>query len=170
MTEEIDPEVLADLQLRISSERDSTRSRGSGTYAWTTPVIVAHWRCRSRESCRTAVAGEPALVGVTQETLDALEGFNSELRRRMQADLPTHSIVFCDECKRHGISMQAEANRKRADRMAERVRKLRDGCSADEEREIIEVLRKTHPDVDGLLRAIRERREGAHGGKPKRSL
>jgi len=54
--------------------------------------------------------------------------------------------------------------------MADKIRRLKELPSGDEEREIIEQLRKwNHPDIDGLLQWLREKREQSGSKKPRRS-
>ncbi len=167
--EEIDPEVLADLQLRATSMHDSTRTRGRDTYSWSAPAIVAYWPCRAGGTCRGSVAGQPAVVGVTAEAIDARETFNRQLRSKGEAEIPTHAIAFCETCKRAGLSMQAIVNQDRRERMAAKIRRLKESPPAHEEREIVDQLRKwSHPDVDGLLQSLREKRD--NGKTPRKGI
>lgn len=83
-----DPEVLADLRTRESSERDSSRSR-EARYDWRPAAIVEHWRCK----------GCGALVGVTRQAVETREVFNARLKSRGEAELAKDKIVFCPSCK-----------------------------------------------------------------------
>lgn len=169
MSDEEDPEVLADLRLRASSMHDSSRTRAVDVnQLWQRPVLVTEWRCRFPD-CRV-------MVGMDQDAVDRLERFNAELARRRargEADahpIETHQIMICDAHKRL-------FDEKRAHRLRERVVELRDAiqqikASSDprNEKALIEILHKRHhPDVDGLLQAIEER-IGTKGKTKRRAL
>lgn len=69
------------------------------------------------------------------------------------------------------VKCQGERNRALGERLAEAIRELKDGKSAPEqERRLVKQLYEYgHPDVDGLLRSIRERREKSDStAKPRR--
>lgn len=153
MSEEIDPEVLADLQLRESSQRDWTRTRGRGVYDWHKPNDVEQWRCR--------VPTCGAMVGTTQEAVDAAAVFDRELHRRGEGPLDRERIAMCDDCRKRFLKQRADKNRMHVDGMAELIRELKgeEAPPPERERVLIEKIRHMHhPDVDGLLLSIRERR------------
>lgn len=153
-----DPEVERDLVLRSSSQRDSKRSRGEGIYAWTQPDIVERWPCRGAEK------GCTAMVEITQEVLDGLAAFDREIARRGEAKLLRSQLVWCRSCRGQIMAIRAEKLRERCGAMAALIRELRLGCDVIREREITDQLtRWGHPDVQGLVRSIQERRSG--GGK-----
>lgn len=158
MSEEIDPEVLADLQLRKASEHDRTRTR-TANYSWRPPEDVAHWKCRNPKCS--------AMVGVTQEAVDAAAVFDRELHRQRESPLDRERIAMCVECRQLFFKQRADKNRAQVDGLAGLIRELKgDPPRPDRERTLIEQIRHMHhPDVDALVQAIRERREG---GKSKR--
>lgn len=159
---EPDPEVIADLQLRAASERDSSRSRGA-EYTWTKPVMVENWKCRS-SSCEN-------VVGVTDAAVEAKATWDRMLHRKMEASLVKSTIVFCDACKARGVAMAPDNNRGHVDALAEAIRKLKDSGDATRETELIKKLEKLHhPDITGLIKAITERRVAESGRVGKRKL
>lgn len=145
--EDLDPEALADIELRNRSMRD--RSRGSELPVYVPPVLVADWKCRG--NCG-------ASVSVTQDALDRLAIFNAELTRKGDAPLDANRIVFCDACKARGMSMAPESNRNKTERLAGVIRKLKASRRPEEERELMLQLDALgHPDTAGLVAAIRAR-------------
>lgn len=159
MSHEIDPEVLADLQLRSYSQHDRTRTRGAGVYNWQPPAFVDSWPCRS---------GCGAMIQVTEEALHALDVHNRELHHQREAPIDTAGIVFCDACMRRVNVTLPGKRRKQVDGLAEKIRELKADPPPDGERErtLIEQIRMLHhPDVEGLVLAIRLRRESKQGAK-----
>lgn len=157
MDDESDPEVAADLALRAASERDTTRTRGHGVYGYVQPPTVEHWPCRG---------GCGVMVAITQEALHAAAVHDRELARRREAPIPRAKCVFCDKCRALGVDIAAERNRKHVDALAELVRELKasPGPGVERERQLIHNIRLMHhPDVDGLVRAIAERRASETG-------
>jgi hypothetical protein len=75
----LDPEVLADLRLRDSSDAP--------------PVFVEHWPCK----------GCGVMVGITREVLDTHAMFNRQLVKRRESPLPKRAQ--CDDCKRRDQDM-----------------------------------------------------------------
>lgn len=164
MSDDEDPEVIADLQLRASSQYDSTRTR-TANYGWTKPTEVEFWPCRMG-SCSN-------MVGVTEETLHALDVHNRRLKSKLEAPINTEQCVFCDECKARGRAMAADRNRKHVDGLAMLIRELKGEPAPKPERErvLIEQIRHMHhPDVDALVTAIRERRAGPKSKAPRGKL
>jgi hypothetical protein len=163
---EVDPEVAADIAKRDASERDRTRKRDAN-YGWTKPIEVAQWPCRGR--CG-------AIVGVTQEAVDALATGNRRVEQLGQIPIEPAHCVFCADCRARGQALVPDRNRKHSDRMASLIRDLRGGTTSPEppgppphparEVELIREIRSLgHPDVEGLVQTVRERRRA--GGKRK---
>lgn len=156
MSDEIDPEVLADLQLRASSERDRTRSRNAN-YDWTPPPVIDRVPCRAR--CGN-------VADWTQEAQDAFETFNRILAQRDEGPLDKTRIVFCDECKAKGATIAGPRNRKHVDIVRDLVEQLKQTEKPRSERILLKNLElQGHPDIPGLLDAIDQKR--AKGGKPQ---
>ena len=143
----MDPEVLADLRLRERTAAE--RSAASpALYAWKPPVFVGAWKCRTCE----------VLVPITTEDLERLAMWNRVLRSRKQEPIDHNRIVFCDACR---DSLKAKAGDRRSEEAritGELVRELKAATNPDSERATANRLRDLgHPDVDGLLGALRER-------------
>lgn len=154
---EPDPEVLADLALRASSEHDRTRTRGEGVYDWAPLVGVGVWACR-RPGCQGHAT-------VYQPNLDALDVFNRRLASKGEPPLDVTKILYCDGCWAEYKRTAPERRRGQVERMAVAIRSLRESNDPERERELLDSLEKWgHPDVPGLVAAIRERR-GATSGK-----
>lgn len=159
MTYAIDPEVLADLQLRESSRRDSTRTRGAGIYDWKKPKFVGTWRCRS------PVCG--ASVGYTQEDHETAEVFDRERARRGEPPLDRKTIALCSTCNALRLKQRADKNRAQVDELAEIIRAVKDSTNPrDMHAEIKRMRELHHPDVDGLLQSVEARLNA--GGKRTR--
>lgn len=156
MSDDMDPEAIADLALRAANLRDRNRGKdANAVYDWTEPPIVASWPCRGK--CG-------ASVGVTQHAVDALRVANEKLRALGEPEI--EHVTFCSACT---LRLRAEAAERRARNeatMAAMIRELRAGTSPEKERDILAKLRAMHhPDVDGLARLLAERRAVA---KPQR--
>ena len=152
---EEDPEVIADLKLRAATMRDPKRSREAPTFS--PAKIIAHVPCRAR--CGS-------LVDWTEEAEDAFAIWNGILERRGEASLDKTRIVFCISCRDDGRAAAAIDKRKATDQLAHTIRELKN--SPNPESEHAKIQRATslgHPDVPGLLQAIRLRLDG---GKAKR--
>jgi len=175
----MDPEVLADLQLRASSQYDSSRARAP-MRPFANPETVERWPCR-RPGCST-------MVDVTEDAVDRVVQFSAQLEREGQSviagrhprkrpneykpedyrPLDATAIVFCGECTAVLKESGAAKRRTEVDRMAPLIVELRTdpGPNPHREYEIVKQLREwKHPDVDGLVAAIRERRSSK--GKQK---
>ena len=162
MTEEIDPEVIADLQLRKASEHDSTRTRGVGVYSWKPPELVATWPCR-RPGCG-------AQVGVTQDAVDYLAMVNRWIdqgRLKDQLDkrhIPADAVVLCDPCRVMLEEIRAEKSAKRRSEVAELVKRMKDSANPRSEHEAIKRLSDLHhPDVSGLIESLAAKLETSSG-------
>ena len=147
-----DPEVLAERRTR-DRHGGAHRPEGDG-YA---PAIerpspiVAGWACRS--GCGRFVPVDDAGVG-------ARDHANAQLRRRGEPELGEHEIVFCAACKQRSAPDRGQAKRRQADEMAALIRELKTLVDNDlRERSIVARIRQLgHPDVDGLLKAVRDGR------------
>lgn len=154
---EPDPEVLADLALRNSSQHDRTRTRGEGLYNWTPPVGVGVWACR-RPGCK-------GYATVYQANLDAFEVFDRQLSSKGEQPLDVTKILFCETCYAEFKRTAPDRRRGQVERMAVAVRQLKESNDPERERELLDSLEKWgHPDVHGLVTALREKR-GASSGK-----
>lgn len=153
MSSEPDPEVLADLRLRESSQFDSSRTR-TANYDWRKPADVDEWPCRA---CGV-------FVGVTDEATHALEVHNRRLLQLREAPVESARVLFCPSCKARGVAMQPERNRKHVDALAELIREFKSDPPPhpDREAELVAHMRLMHhPDVDGLVQAVKNRRENS---------
>lgn len=159
MSDELDPEVIADLRLRASTERDTSRAKEAPT--WTPAKIFGQWCCRT--------PGCGAMVDVTEDCFERWSIFNRELRRRGEDPLDPKLIVYCDRCEGLFRAASADKRRKEVDRMAEVIRQLKDGAETLDvtwngqrhtlsKTEAYEKLQKWgHPDAHGLKQAIEEK-------------
>lgn len=177
MSNEEDPEVVADLKLRAYTERDRSRTRGDGAYTWVPPVAVTRWKCRT-PPCKTFIdVPEDALVawGVWNRRL-ASHGDSHGNRQ----PIASHEVMRCDSCAAEYAKVQPARLRKRADRTADVIRQLKagdkvirfkdnDGDHGANEAEAFQQLRKWgHPDVDGLIAAIADKRNAAPSKRERR--
>ena len=165
-----DPEIVADRKLRAYSERDPSRSRGDGVYDWKPPASVTQWKCRT-PPCKV-------FVGIDADTVEQWEMFNRELKKRGEKPIASHEVVRCPSCEAEMVKIQPLRLRKRADRMADVIRQLKDGATSirwksnDGEhvggrREALDQLKTWgHPDVIGLEQALTEK--SAPNKKPGR--
>lgn len=158
MTREPDPEVIADLQLRAMSERDSTRTRGAD-YSWTAPEVIGKWKCRNR-ACST-------LCDVTEDTMARWADSNVMCRRRGWPTIETHEVLICDSCRVLVENKRCEKRKAQREQTAELVRRLKDSPDPRREKHIVEQLEKlNHPDIIGLLESLAEKAErGSRRGK-----
>jgi hypothetical protein len=150
MSDELDPEVLADLQLRKASEHDRTRTRGQGVYDWKPDPTVAQWVCRNA-SCR-------ALVDVPQICVDRLAAFNANYLAPFNLQpILTSEVMVCDGCRKLLAAMYDKRNRNQVDTMADALRKLRASSNPEGELELQKLLTKCgYHDVPGTVRALRD--------------
>ena len=155
MTEEIDPEIIADLRLRAYTERDRSRS-GEAVYA--PPVFVDRWECRHPQ-CST-------LVDVTPDAVEHLAMFNAELTRRGERLIPTDAIVLCDDHRKLAADYRVGALSKKHDKLRGAIKTIRDSKAPRREAEAIKICQDCHhPDLEGLLQAVESRLSGGKGGK-----
>lgn len=144
-----DPEVRADLELRAQTIRE--RGHSPMRFAtWSKPEIAARWPCRA---CRE-------YVEVTGDAVERVLAFNRELLRRQEAPLAVERIVFCDKCRDEGRRIAPELRRKQVEKLRDLIQQLKRSKVPERERELILQLEKLdHPDVNGLVAAIRARIE-----------
>lgn len=142
-----DPEVVADLQLRSSSEYDRGRSRGNPSLTYQRPVFVATWPCR-HPRC-------PERVPVTQDTVDQLETFNGYLTRREERHVGVEAVVVCFDHSKLLDVHRVDSLQKRHARLNETIRAIKASNNPRSETELIKQLNADHhPDVDGLLSSL----------------
>lgn len=185
MSDDIDPEVLADLQLRASSQHDRSRARPSqailGTWA-PNEKPAGMWRCKGRgkgkEPCPTN-----AVVPVTADTIERMMAFNEMLRARDEPLLETDDIVRCERCQREINATRAVRLREREDNIGSLIRQLKQSNEPRKEQaphamipkdkgkppmlvtKLLEIFE--HPDVEALMRSIEDQAK-APGGKGHR--
>jgi hypothetical protein len=158
--DEEDPEVIADLKLRAYTERDRSRSREMPTYV--PAKIIGQVPCRGR--CG-------ALVEWPEDAEERFAIFNRILASKAEAPLDKTRIAFCSRCVARGREGAADANRKGVEGMARLIRELRSdpGPNFEREKEILEKLKPHHPDLTGLVEAIRIRRLSKPATRARRS-
>ncbi len=161
MTDE-DPEVVADLKLRAYSQHDSSRSRGEGVYDWKPPAVATQWKCRVPQ-CKN-------FVDVPVDTLDVWAVFNRQLARQGELPIASHSVMWCDRCREEFAKIQPLRLRKRVDRMASVIQQIKAGdkniryrtndgeVTTDEQGALQQLRTWGHPDVDGFITWLRERK------------
>jgi len=166
MSDEIDPEVIADLKLRAYSQFDSTRSRGEGVYDWKPPAAVTQWKCKT-PPCKS-------FVDVDAETVERWEIFNKRLRANGDSKgdarpIASHDVMLCDSCRAEHAKIQPQRLRKRTDRMADVIRQLKAGesvirfetnegrHSANRTETFAKLIEWGHPDVTGLQQSLAEK-------------
>jgi hypothetical protein len=171
VTDDIDPEVLADLRLRASTEYDRSRTRDAN-YDWKRPADVAQWRCR-RCGCD---------VGVTQDAVDRFEDCNRILARMGEAPITTSIVVACEPCR----VIVADAVQKRNARVCastkEIIQQLKAGMTANirivrhngearaDKREALQQLEQWgHPDVRGLEAWLEEQNLKSSGRRSRKA-
>lgn len=169
MSDELDPEVQADLRLRSSSQYDSSRSRPSATAlgTWKPDKPAGMWRCRGRNAQHPCPWR--SMVPVTAETIERLMIFNGQLRARGETPIDSGEVVRCEQCRAGIAEARPVILRKRVDDIAALIRKLKESADPCSEREMITQLEKwQHPDVPGLLRAIGEQRSANKGQRVRK--
>lgn len=156
----IDPEVLADLQLREHTERTRRTKPVDAIYAYKPPEFVGAWRCR-----RCGV-----LVEIQASDLENLAMWNRVLKARGEAPIDNTKIALCDECKAVEDDRRSDGRKEQAGIVNDLIRSLKatddiDGIDARAQTKRLREL--GHPDVDGLLHELRER-AGARAAKRAR--
>lgn len=154
MSDDEDPEVVADRRLQAATIRQRGGKHEGASYR--PPVIVAEWPCRA---CKKP-------YGVTEDAVEAYETWNRELARRGDVPLDSKAIVFCDSCRAVYTDTAPSRRRGQVERMRPVIQQLKRSNSPEQEYALLKQLDAWgHPDVPGLVGAIRARLEG----KGKRS-
>lgn len=157
-----DPEVIADLQLRAASERDRNRERPE-SYAWSPPKIVGQWKCRNPQCS--------GLADVPEIAMERWLAFSEQLRARGETTLDPSKILYCVSCLAAYKASAPDRRQAQVARMAVAIRTLKEAGDATRERDLVGQLEQWgHPDVDGLVKAITERRASESGRPGKRKL
>lgn len=147
MSEEFDPEVARDIQLREDSRRDFARTRGRGVYDWQPSPVVGKWKCR--------VPVCTNFVDVTEQAMETWALFNRELRRRGEAPIETSKVLYCPRCLAEYKRTAPDRRRGQVDRMGDGIRQLKASPDPSSEHELIKQLEQWgHPDVHGLLQIL----------------
>lgn len=161
-----DPEIIADMRARnrVAGGLDrpiEVAPKGPLGGAWAPPEIVEGWACRAR-------CGR--FVPATAEALARWADANRALQRRGLEPIGKHEVLFCASCKSKHAPERGDARRRQADAMADAIRELKGLVDNDlRERSLIARLRDLgHPDVDGLVRAVRESRAAKIATTPRR--
>jgi len=163
MLREPDPEVVADIRFRDESTRDRTRSRGEGVYDWTPEKSVGVWACRNPR-CR-------GYAQVFQPNIDAADAFDRQLAQRSEVPLDRTKILYCDACLSEYKRTSPDRRRGQVERMAVAIRQLKESDDPERERDLVANLEAWgHPDVPGLVSALRERKNAERGSNRRRSL
>jgi hypothetical protein len=154
VSEELDPEVVADLRLRAYSERDSSRARVSehhlATFRPDDPV--AEWKCRNPNCAR--------FMPVTQEAIDRLDDANRHWPKKAgQPPLKSYEVAMCDACSQWVKDNRSQRLRDKVTKLADLIRRLKDSTHPREATELLADIAKCHhPDIPGLLDAIEAKR------------
>jgi hypothetical protein len=144
---EDDPEVVADLRLRAASERDRTRTGPVATYE--AAAVVAHWPCRA---CRQPTE-------LTETGADRFTFFNRALVARGEAPIDTGAVLFCGACRAEGTTYASRRNREHVDKLAEKIREYKASHDSRRQAELEHEMAKLHhPDLPGLVEAVRQAR------------
>jgi hypothetical protein len=157
VNEYVDDELDEDAIRRIESLRDPTRTGDPGPFrpSPTIGTVACRGRCGAR-------------VEWTESAEDAFVLWNRILGSRRELPLDRDVVVFCASCRTTGIAMQGDRNRKAACAMRDAIRELRDCTHPQRERDLVERIKKLgHPDADGLVSAIRERRQQQRPGRTR---
>ncbi len=160
MSEELDPEVVADLRLRASSMFDRTRTGAEPK--WERPRFVAEWACRNK-ACRVRVA-------VTQDAVDQLALCNRWLRDRGETPLiHENEVMVCDTCRVLLTEQRARNLTDRRERIKTNVRIVVGSKNPRDEKDAIAALTKDHhPDVPGLLECVESKAKATPGKRERR--
>lgn len=164
--EELDPEVVADLQLRAATEHDSTRSRPT-TLRFEPSVTVRLLPCRNGKCRKPCELTEDGQARIAQ--------FNRILLARSDQPLNEHELLVCDECRALLESHKADRNREHRELMRKHVAALKNAADpfakkggtgeyvlADE----WTYVEKRHPDPRGLAAWLRDQQRTRKQTKP----
>lgn len=164
MSDYEDPEVIADMQLRARTERDRGRLTDAQFAAKirdaAKPKIIERVPCRGR--CG-------ALVDWTEEAEESFRTFSRILLAKRDAPLDKTRIVFCVACRARGRIEAGDGNRRHVDELRDAIRRIKGSANPDSERDLIQKLRDLkHPDVEGLLEALRTKGVKQPGSRARR--
>lgn len=158
-----DPEVAADRIARTYPSREGTSDEAFERSIRTTAIVNK----LGTVPCRSRCGG---VVDWTQEAEDMFQGFCRQLAAKREAPLDKTRIVFCNTCRARGRIEAGAANREHVNRLADVIRKLKASSNPDGERELLEQARKySHPDVSGLLEALRSSSTGNSSRKARKA-
>jgi hypothetical protein len=144
----MDPEVLADLQLREQSVHDHTRSRREAS--WVPPVFVLDWKCR-HPRC-------DARVPVTGDVVERLAKFNEHLATRGERPIPCDAVLLCDEHRDEMHQIIGVKLRERTDELRGVIKLLRASKDPMKEAALIARLSELrHPEPALFLAALSAR-------------
>jgi hypothetical protein len=164
MSDEMDPEVIADLKLRAYSERDSSRGKVTEDHIanWRPDGVVTQWKCRMEKCMR--------FMDVTQEGIDRLDDANAHLAKRGEPPLKSFEVAICQTCMRMRAGDVGRRLRERVTGLAENIRKLKEHAKPRQASELLAaIIKAKHPDLPGLLDAIEARRsKSGESGKRER--
>lgn len=154
MSDEMDPEVIADLKLRAYTEHDSSRTRRavSAIGGGGPEPFVAAWACRNPPCAKP--------VPVTQTAIDTLAQFNGEPYKFARESRPIKEshVVACPECEHLARDYRAKAMDTRRYELSKAIKLLKEKKNPRDEKDLVELLKKLrHPDVAGLIEAIETR-------------
>lgn len=163
---DLDPEVVADLQLRAATERDSTRSR---------PTTLRYEPCPTVRvlPCAGNVNGKPCghPCELTQTGQARLTQFAKMLLSRGEQPLDEHKLLMCDRCRALWESQRADRKRERVEEMRTCIQQLKASKDAEQEYDLwrrVEALH--HPDPRGLREALRAKSQGSMRPRAKEGL
>lgn len=147
-------EDAADRILRHRTELATDRTRAPVPIGDTS--IVANWKCRT-STCAVIVA-------VPASAFDAWEVFNRKLASQRQPPIATDQVMFCDACAAELRRSAPERRRAQDERLAPVVKLLAASPQPEREHAMIRQLRQWgHPDVDGLVGVLKERKRSRGG-------
>lgn len=154
MSDEMDPEVSADLQLRAYTARTRTGLTEAQFAAkireTATPKIIGKVPCRAR--CGN-------LADWTEEAEDAFNTFNRKLAQTADAPLDKTKIAFCASCRAKGMAAVGDSNRNHVEAMRKAIVELKDNppSSPSDERAAVKRLEALrHPFAEECVRTICE--------------
>lgn len=156
-----DTEVAEEARARssVDGERPLDTNFGRQVKALLDDPVVANWPCRTR--------GCAELVPAPRSAVDSLAVFNAQLERRRQPPIQTCEVLFCPRCKAAHKAEADQHRRAKDERLAPIVKLLTQSSQPEREHAMIRQLREwKHPDVDGLVAQLvqRRRRPGGGGG------
>lgn len=163
MSDDMDPEVLADLQLREQTTRERPRMSDAqfaeNLREAAAPRVIGKVPCRAR--CGN-------VADWTEEAEAAFQTWNRKLVADREAPLDKTRIVFCDDCRRRGAVEAAQSNRNHVEAMRAAIQELKEHPpeTPSEEREAVKRLEKLrHPFPHDCIKAILENGSKKRGSR-----